>query len=324
MSETFDVHSSISKLQFHYWFSDKTHTMDALVYNKCERELLEITKAVAKLCGVAIKMETEPSGKGGLKSWLTVTAKSPRKTPVAKIALVNLLVASTVATPHQSSIADVSNLLFNGLLSDREMNEVEREQLQQEITQLKVAAANLMQSLDQNSVVKKRRSNFYDLLRKYQKVKSISVTLTDEAKKAVTEEQMVVRDGFKSFIAKSDTAAPQVVEHAQIEIISPVLVKGKHKWKGNYNGSPISFVMKSDKFMEMVQSGKVEFKSGSNITCTLEIEKKINSTGAERIVGYNILGVGTYSENGKTLETTESKQKQKQPTVSKRQLDLFG
>lgn len=324
MAGTFDVYSLISKLQFHYWFSDKTHTMDALVHNKCERELLEITRAVAKLCGVAIKMETEPSGKGGLKSWLTVTAKSPRKTPVAKIALVNMLVASSIATPHQSSTNDMSDLLFKSILSDREMNESEREQLHKEIAQLKIAAANLIPLLDQNSVVKKRKSNFYDLLRKYQKVKSISVTLTDDARKAVTEEQMVVRDGFKSYIAKSDTVAPQVVEKAQIEIISPVLVKGKHKWKGNYNGGPISFVMKSDEFMEMVQLGKVEFKSGSSITCTLEIEKKINSVGTERIVGYNILGVDTYSENGKTIEATDTKQKQKQPVVSKRQLDLFG
>ena len=79
MANAPDLFGMISKLQFHYWFSDKTHTMDALVHNKCEHELLELTKAVAKLCGVAIKMETEPSGKGGLKSWLTLAAKSPKK-----------------------------------------------------------------------------------------------------------------------------------------------------------------------------------------------------------------------------------------------------
>ncbi|NOS94313.1 MAG: hypothetical protein HOP30_20560 [Cyclobacteriaceae bacterium] len=64
MADTPDSYRMISKLQFHYWFSDKSHSMDALVHNKCERELLELTKIVAKICGVAIKMETEPSGKG--------------------------------------------------------------------------------------------------------------------------------------------------------------------------------------------------------------------------------------------------------------------
>ena len=324
MANAPDLFGMISKLQFHYWFSDKTHTMDALVHNKCERELLELTKAVAKLCGVAIKMETEPSGKGGLKSWLTLTAKSPKKTPTVKIALVNALVAATVTTLNNASVRGAMDSWLDKLLDEKEWDETKRTSLQLDILQLKAAVANLLSPLDHDTVIKKRRSNFYDLLRKYQKVKRFSVTLTDEGKKPLTEEHQVGREDFKNFIVQSNAVAPQVVEQAQIEIISPVLMKGKHKWRGMYNGSAISFVMKSDDFMEMVQSGKVEFKSGSTIVCTLEIEKKINGVGAERIIGYNIVSVSSYSEGGKTIETPEAKQKQKQNTVSKRQLDLFG
>jgi hypothetical protein len=324
MAKTFEANSMISKLQFHYWFSDKSHTMDALVHNKCERELLELTKVIAKVCTQSIKMEIEPSGKGGLKSWLTLTAKSPRKTPATKMIVLNILVAASVVTPHEVSIREIADQLFDSMLGNKEGGEVENEQLTKELIQLKVMATNIIPFLDQNSVVKKRRSNFYDLLRKYQKVKSVSVTLTDDAKKPVTEEQFVARDAFKSFIINSDTVAKQIVENAQIEIISPVLVSGRHKWKGMYNAFSISFIMKSEDFMSMVQSGKVEFKSGSTITCTLEVEKKINSTGVERIINYNILSVNSYSENGKTIETVEAKQKQKQNAASKRQLDLFA
>jgi hypothetical protein len=324
MADNSSTYHTISKLQFHYWFSDRTHTMDALVHNKCERELLELTKVVAKLCGLAIKMETEPSGKGGLKSWLTITAKSAKKTPAAKIALLNTLVAASVTTPNHASIGAVANILFDKMLAEKELNEEQREQLAREMAQLKSEASNLFPLLDQSSVVKKRRSNFYDLLRKYQKVKSISVTLTDDAKKTITEEQLVTRDIFKTFVVSSGVVAPQKIESAQIEIISPVLVTGRHKWKGMYNGAAIAFVMKSDDFMAMVQSGKVEFKSGSTITCTLEIEKKMNGVGVERITGYNILGVSSYSENGKAIETPEAKQKQKQHTANKKQLDLFA
>ena len=323
MANAGDSHRMTFKLQFHYWFSDKSHTMDALIHNKCERELLELTKAVAKICGVNVKMETEPSGKGGLKSWLTITAKSPKKTAPAKIALVNTVVATCVATPGQTSMSEIGNALLDSL-AEKVSEEAGKEQLQKDIHALKIEFANLLPLLDQSSVVKKRRSTFYDLLRKYQKVKSISVALTDETKKPITEEQLVAREEFKVFIVSSNTVAPQVVENAEIEIISPVLMKGKHKWRGMYKGEPISFVMKSDDFMTLVQSGKVEFKSGSTIACTLQIEKKINGVGVERIMGYNILGVGSYSENGKTIETPEAKQKQKQAVVSKRQLDLFG
>jgi hypothetical protein len=323
MANAGDSHRMTFKLQFHYWFSDKSHTMDALIHNKCERELLELTKATAKICGVNVKMETEPSGKGGLKSWLTITAKSPKKTAPGKIALVNTVVAACVVASGQTSMGGMGKALLDSLAGNAS-EEASKEQLQKEIHALKNEFANLLPLLDQSSVVKKRRSTFYDLLRNYQKVKSISVALTDETKKPITKEQLVAREEFKSFIISSNTVAPQVVENAEIEIISPVLMKGKHKWRGMYKGEPISFVMKSDDFMTLVQSGKVEFKSGSTISCTLQIEKKINGVGVERIMGYNILGVASYSENGKTIETPEAKQKQKQAVVSKRQLDLFG
>jgi hypothetical protein len=323
MANAGDSHRMTFKLRFHYWFSDKSHTMDALIHNKCERELLELTKATAKICGVNVKMETEPSGKGGLKSWLTITAKSPKKTAPGKIALVNTVVAACVVASGQTSMGGMGKALLDSLAGNAS-EEASKEQLQKEIHALKNEFANLLPLLDQSSVVKKRRSTFYDLLRNYQKVKSISVALTDETKKPITKEQLVAREEFKAFIISSNTVAPQVVENAEIEIISPVLMKGKHKWRGMYKGEPISFVMKSDDFMTLVQSGKVEFKSGSTISCTLQIEKKINGVGVERIMGYNILGVASYSENGKTIETPEAKQKQKQAVVSKRQLDLFG
>ncbi len=324
MANSLDVYSMINKLQFHYWFSDKTHSMDALVHNKCEREQLEIIKVIAKLCRVSINLETEPSGKGGLKSWLSVTAKQPKKVAPSKIALVNILVGACMATPLQASVGVATTMLLDRLLMDAALDEPLPEQRRQAIEQLKADAAQLMPLLDQSTVLKKRRSNFYDLLRKYQKVKSISVAITDQAKVIVTEEQVVVRDAFKTYLVSSNALAPLVLEHAQIEIISPVLVTGKHKWRGLHNGVPISFVMKSADFMAMVQSGKVEFKSGSSITCTLEIEKKMNSAGAERIISYNILSVASYAENGKTTVTPASEAKQKQPGVSKRQLDLFG
>lgn len=317
------LHSAISKLQFHYWFSDKSHTMDALVHNKCERELLELTKVVAKWCGVSVMMETEPSAKGGLKSWLTLLPKSPRKTPASKIAQVNILVAAALATPHPGAAKEVIGQLLDSALA-HSSEDSQHEDRVAEIEKVKSEWGEIFSTIEQDALVRKRRSNFYDLLRKYQKVKSFSVTLTDATRKVLAQELPVMRDGFKSFLISSNTVAPEIIEHAQIEIISPVLVKGRHKWRGAFQDKELSFIMKSDDFMSMVQSGKVEFKSGSTISCTLEIERKINSAGAERITGYNILSVNSYSENGKTIETAEYKQKVKQTTASKRQLDLFG
>lgn len=42
--------SLANKLELHYWSSieDKTHTMDAVVKNKCEHELLQIVSTISK------------------------------------------------------------------------------------------------------------------------------------------------------------------------------------------------------------------------------------------------------------------------------------
>jgi hypothetical protein len=324
MADTSDSLIFASKLQIHYWFSDKSHTMDALVHNKCERELLEITKAIAALCGADIKLETEPSAKGGLKCWITIVAKSEKKTPPAKITLVTTMVNAVLATPMHTSVSHIAGLLIDNMFADKEVTEVQREQLRLEIAHLKSEADSKIQALDQSNLLKKRRSNFYDALSKYKKMKSISVVMTDASRKLITEEQMVTREGFKTFILSSDQLEPLVLENILIEIISPVLAKGKYKWKGMYNGSPISFSMKSDEFISQVQLGKVEFKSGTTINCTLEIEKKINSEGLEKITSYNIIRVGSYSEIGKSTDVPEGKPQKQKPVAPRKQLDLFG
>jgi len=324
MADTSDSLIFACKLQIHYWFSDKSHTMDALVHNKCERELLELIKAIAVVCGADIKLETEPSAKGGLKSWITLVAKSEKKTPPAKITLVTLLVNAVLATPMHTSVSRLADLLADNMFADKEITEEQKEQFRLDIAHLKSEAAGRIQALDQSNLIKKRRSNFYDVLSKYKKIKSISVVMTDSSRKPISEEQMMTREGFKSFILKSDQLEPLLFENVPIEIISPVLARGKYKWKGIYNGAPISFSMKSDDFLSQVQSGKVEFKSGTTINCTLEIEKKINSEGLEKITSYNIIRVGSFSENGKSADTAEVKQQKQKPVAPRKQLDLFG
>lgn len=324
MTVVTDLFKNANKVQLHYWFSDKSHTMDALIHNKCERELLELTKAIASACGVSVKMETEPSARGGLKGWVTIIAKSEKKTPPVKIALVTSMVTASMVTPLHVSIREVAGELIDRWMPEKDLSAETKEQFEQGISSLKTEAAAIIPLLDQSNLVKKRRSNFFDLLRKYQKVKKVSLVLDDSSRRPVSAEQFVERDAFKNFILVSDQLPPQVQENAVVEIVSPVLSKGKFKWKGNYNNSPISFSMKSDEFISLVQSGKVEFKSGTTINCTVEIERKINSEGIEKITSYNILHVNSYQEQGKLIETTEGKQQKQKPEVTKRQLDLFG
>ena len=185
MKEATNLLIKAKKLELHYWFSDKSHTIDALVYNKSERELLEITKTIASLCGVPIKMETEPSARGGLKSWLTIHAKSEKKTGPDKISLVTTLVTASMVTSGNSSIEPMVMQLIDTIWAERELTEEQKEQLQREKASLKKEALTKIALVDQSNLLKKRRSNFYDQLRKYAKVKTVSIVLEDVARKPV-------------------------------------------------------------------------------------------------------------------------------------------
>ncbi|RZK38404.1 MAG: hypothetical protein EOO61_07990 [Hymenobacter sp.] len=112
-------------------------------------------------------------------------------------------------------------------------------------------------------------------------------------------------------------------ENAVIEIIAPVLKKGKYKWIGHYNGNTIHFNMKSEEFRKLVQDGNIEFKNGSSITCSLEIRRKISGEGVELITGYDVIRVDYYFQNSKPVETKEGKSYRQVKEAQSAQLNFF-
>lgn len=121
----------------------------------------------------------------------------------------------------------------------------------------------------------------------------------------------------------SDDAEPDNDENAIIEIVSPVLKKGKYKWTGIYNGEVIPFKMKSNEFKTLVQTGRVQFKNGSSIDCHLVTNKKINAEGEVYISSYEVELVNNYFENDKPIETPEGRRKRQKQEAELQQLYLF-
>ena len=76
---------------------------------------------------------------------------------------------------------------------------------------------------------------------------------------------------------------------------------------GIYNGQPIRFNIKSNEFKFLVQSGEVEFKNGSSIKCSLQIEREIGNEGLEKVLSYNVTRVDKYFQNNQPIETKEGK-----------------
>ncbi|OAV67758.1 hypothetical protein Barb4_02330 [Bacteroidales bacterium Barb4] len=208
---------------------------------------------------------------------------------------------------------------IKNIKEDTETKELEQKKIEEEITNIKIDSELKLQRLSKSTVITKKKSNFYDALEKYPKVKQISITIEDNEKDIVTKEQIIHRSTFKDFILVSNNLDPIQVNDAIIEIISPVLKKGEYKWKGIYEGKILSFTMKSNEFKTKVQAGKIEFKNGFSIKCLLEIKRIIDNNGYEKITDYNIIRVNEYFENDKPIETQEGKKYRQKQKADERQ-----
>ncbi len=324
MKETNISLLSGNTLELHYWFGDKTHTMDAVVQNRCEYEFLGVLKEIAATFNAEIIIETEPLADGGLKRWFKIISKEEDKKAIITTAIIVALATGILITPITTTISKVTEKLIEGIFEDKELKGLEKEKLKLEIDKLKQETQKNQQLLNDNSVIKKKKSNFYETLEKYPKVSKVSFVIENENKNQVTEEKFVHRNNFKEFILVSDDLEPTEVDNAVIEIISPVLKKGNYKWMGMYNGTPIPFNMKSKEFKTLVQTSKIQFKNGTSINCFLVVRKKVDNEGLEKVVGYDVLRVNNYFENDKPIETPEGKNHRQKQEADKQQLKLFN
>lgn len=306
-------------LEIHYWLLNDSHTMDALVENKCEREILEIIKEVANIYSIEIRIETEPTAKGGLKKWLTIVSKEENSKATITTTIIVAVLTVLLTTP----IAKVSEKIIDKIFEDTELQDLEKEKLKLEIEKLKDEALARNNQVNNNVLIKKRKSNFYEILDHYSKITKVSFAPTTETKIHLSPEKTVQKNEFKNFVIVNDDLDPIELDSENIEIIAPVLKKGKYKWIGYYNGEIISFNMQSNEFKTLVQKGEIEFKNGSSINCSLNIRKKVDNEGLEKIVGYDVVRVNHYFQNDKPVETSEGKKHRQIKEAIKNQIRMF-
>lgn len=310
-------------IELHYWLKNQSHSMDAFVQNKCERELLQIIEEIAKTFNAKITIETEPLAEGGIRRWFSILPLGKDKKLIFYTVLITSLATGIITTPIGTALSVPIQKIIEKLFEDDELKNLAKEKLEAEITNLKLDAELKTQVLMQNKKIAKKRSDFYEVLNNYPKTDKITFSIENEERQPLYEEIVILRENYKDFIIQSDDLESIVDENAIIEIISPILKKGEYKWRGIYNGEALSFDMKSNEYKTLVQTGKIEFKNGSSINCLLEIKRKINSDGDVEIVGRDIIRVNEYFENDQPTETPEGKKHRQIKEADKQQLKIF-
>lgn len=310
-----------NKLELHYYFddSDDSHTMNAFVRNRCEFELLQIYTELQKELELDVKVETEAFEEGGLTELWTLLAENA----VQITLLLTALAQALSRVPLRKSKLEKKDLELS--IEERKLNikSLKRELKEKKPEQITIQNLNLI--IDSNPKILKHLSNYYKQLYNYPKVKKISTTKLSVNKEKIEEPRFISRTDFDKFVLESDELESEIDENATIEIISPVLKKGKYKWKGVYSkiGEAVDFYMKDKIFKQSVVAEGIEFKNGTFIDCILEKSRKINEVGEIYTSAYSVLTVLKKHYENTVIETPQGKKYRKEKEAEKQQLKLF-
>lgn len=289
--------SSTQIIEIHYYFSDDSHTLNARAFNKSHASLIALTQELSDLLSVEIEMEVLPLQEGGLKNAFKFTGK--------------YLLAPAVPML-------VTHLLAYYITHDTELDELTKDKLRLEIEQMKKAslsseeeelvekAANKRNEISTSLKLKKHRSDFYKAADSVQKVEQLSACLLDGDGKSLREaERTVHRGDFHKFILESEDLPDEIDEDATIEIISPVLVPGKYKWRGKYRDDVIDFSLSDQDFRRDIYKKRIQFSNGDIISVRLVISKKLDDFGNITSRAYRVEEVLAYDHGDGFTETTK-------------------
>lgn len=246
-----------NKLELHYYLNDNSHTMDAVVNNKCEAEILAMAYEAISVLNLDVSIDVEALQEGGIKDFWRVLGENN-----AQIALVVAVIALL--------LSQVPNI-------DSELTDLQKEETKLSIEEKKLSIEKLKNELKENNVsdetlkttvniinnnykILTRKSNFYKSLSHYNKVTQIGISTLNDNNVPVTDETVIKRIDFKNYILISHDLKPITEVDAVIEIVAPVLKEGRAKWKGIYNKEHISFIMGDNEFKNSVLSKRIFLK----------------------------------------------------------------
>lgn len=313
-----------NKLELHYHFEDRSNCMEATIRHRCEKEVINLLRALAELLGVRMTIYAESCENSvDFRDRWAIAGESSRAISI----LVNIFM-QIMAKPTLS----IGGQLLMEYNEEVELETQKRVGALRRDLRLKKAGAviprDLVDLLCSSPRYRKYKSNFYEALRGYPKVVKISMRELNDKNRGRSGMLEVKRDNFNLYILRCDDLPTIKDTKATIEIISPVLKDSKYRWKGIYNkgGETIDFYMRDEDFKQQMFDEKIAFSSGMCIDCVLEIERRLSETGEVIPTCYTVTTVIRTRLDKMEIVTPQGKRHLRKVEAEKRQLtlDLFG
>jgi hypothetical protein len=263
-------------LQFHYFFKDESHTINSVLRNECEKEILFIIKEISETLGLQLELETFPTEEGGFKeTWNFLGKNSPQITLIVAIAL-GVLSRFPVENKELTTL-QIENLELDNELKRMEIEKLNLDRLQDSDELDQEIVADSLEIVNKNYKISWRKSNLYKKIDSYPKIDSIEVVRLQDGK-PVGSPRTVQKNDFSKFTLRTDELPKLELEKARIDVIAPA-IKRKFRWKGFYNEEIVNFLMEDFDFSNKVFNGQIHFSNHYAIEAEMTQDRKINHDG---------------------------------------------
>jgi len=268
------------KIEFHYFFSDDSHSMNARILHTCNTEILGIINKLSDICDIDFQIETIALEEGGIKQiWHFLGENSSQITMILSFIMVLLML-------RPANDKDLIDLQKENLKLKNEKLELEIKDLKNKEIGDKVDS-EIIEVLNIDHDITLHRSRYYENLEKEEKITKVETISYDSSNNTI-EVRSIEKKEFIYYIKYKEDLSDIIDNEATIKIIAPVLLNKKLKWKGMYKNQYIDFYMNDKEFKKEIEMGSVIFKSGSVIQCILVVKRKRDEVGIEYITSYAV------------------------------------
>lgn len=311
--------NNATMFEVHYYFGDNSHEIDAFVRNKCEAELLGLIVEAATLLEIDADLIKEAYREGGFRDIWKAIGKNGVQIGLFLV-IIQIVISTIPLLDSGSKDLEIEEKILS--IEEKKLN-IEKLKRDLENGNKDEAIERAAAAVCANLKVIKRKSNFFSRLEDYRKVGKVGFVVLDVNAKPYAEEKSVSRDEFQKYILGTNRLRSQEDDGAIIELISPVLKEGRYKWKGIYQGEPISFEMQDAAFRDAVLLDNIPFQHGSKIVCVLVAHRELDEVGDIKITGYSVTTVLEKTDGDTLLETAQGRKYRHAKKLAESQEDMF-
>lgn len=301
-------------IQLRYCFEDENlHSMDAEVFNECERQFIKVIKSTEKYFEDALQVKIKPRKEGSLIDVFTIAINNPdiRATALTLITIFTTKFFETKFLSGKDKADETGKKLEN--------LQTIKEQIKAGI--LTKDDFDYIASNDKD--LRKQKSIFFKSAKKEADISKIETTTISNSN--IHPILIIVeRKDFDSFIITETTEKTDETQDAKIYIVAPVLIQGKKTpaWRGIFDNIPIEFKISDKDFLQQVYGKQVQFSNGTFINCKLKTTTTSNIETEETKSSRDVIDVLNYGEDNQPIKTIRHRKKSNKNTDTS-QLTMF-